>query len=133
MITWLSYGHYSTGTKEELEEKAKQGEAEHFVHVYNWLKNIFMDNRTSIADGNNRALLRYLGLQGMVYTRVLLPAATPSGRNSSIVNEDRKNWTYEIVQVDKDEASRFEAAREWNEGIARLRVGGDEDPSRNYH
>ncbi|KEQ65018.1 uncharacterized protein M437DRAFT_63678 [Aureobasidium melanogenum CBS 110374] len=129
----LSYGHYSSGTEKELEEKVKQGEAEHSIHVYKWLRGIFMDNRTSIADGDNRALLRYLGLQGMVFTCMLLPGTTPGGNNSFLVNENGKEWIYDIVDVDEDDAARFEAIREWNEGTARLRAGGDEDPSRNSH
>lgn len=92
-----------------------------------------MDNRISIADGDNRALLRYLGLQGMVFTCMLLPGTTPGGNNSFLVNENGKEWIYDIVDVDEDDAARFEAIREWNEGTARLRAGGDEDPSRNSH
>ncbi|KAG9690068.1 hypothetical protein KCU95_g9076, partial [Aureobasidium melanogenum] len=129
----LSYGHYSTGTEEELKEKVKQGEAEHPTHIRKWLKDIFMDNRSRIADGEPRAPLRCLGLQGMVYTCMLLPAAASGGNNSFVVNENGKEWIYYIVELDSDEPIRFEAIREWNEGIARLRVGGDEDPSRNSH
>lgn len=122
---------YSNGTEEETKERYEQGGAKHFIHVFGWLRGIFMDNRTKIANGGDRALLRHLGLQGPVYTCVLLPAGASDGKTSFSTNQDGRKWLYDVVEVDEDEATRFEIVREWNEGIARLRVGGGEDPSRN--
>ncbi|KAH0372865.1 hypothetical protein KCU65_g979, partial [Aureobasidium melanogenum] len=71
---------------------------------------------------------------GQLFSKPLEQAgATPGGNNSFTVNENGKKWIYDIVEVDEDEATGFEAIRVWNEGIARLRVGGDEDSSRNSH
>lgn len=86
-----SYGHYSTGTEEELNKKVNQGEAEHLIHMYKWLRDVSMDIRTSIAEGDLHVLLKYLGLQGMVYTCMLPPAAASGGKNSFSVDEELRH------------------------------------------
>jgi hypothetical protein len=72
-------------------------------------------------------LFRYLGLGSLAYTCMLLPATASCGLAPFSVEKDQESWHYHVVILDSDDASAFDSIRQYNEEIAELRVGGDQN------
>lgn len=109
----------------ELIQKRDAGLAQHMTR---FARNTFRTNRERISEGDKRALLKHLGLGGDVYTCMLLPAGAECRLAPFSIERTGESWDYHIVKLTSDEAAIFESTREWFEGMATLRVGGDDRP-----
>lgn len=125
--TILEYKDLSTKSEEEIEELVKQRDREFAKHMASFAKEIFKKNRSNIASGDRVALLKYVGLGGFVYTCMVVSTIVSSGLAYFCVEADGQEWDYRVVKLDNDEAADLESVREWDESIAELRVGGDEN------
>jgi hypothetical protein len=123
----LEYSHILNKTPQEVDELVKQRDKEHTDHLATFARDVFCANRSRIAKGDDCAVFRYLGLGSFVYTCMLLPATASCGLAPFSVEKDAESWHYHVVLLDSDEASAFDSIRQYNEEIAELRVGGDQN------
>jgi hypothetical protein len=114
-------------SQQELDEMVKQQGKEYADHQVIFARDVFYANRSRIARGDDCAVFRYLGLGSSVYTCMLLPATASCGLAPFGVDKDGESLYYHVVHLDSDEATAFDSIREFNEEIAELRVGGDQN------
>jgi hypothetical protein len=114
-------------SQQELDEMVKQQNKEYADHQILFARDVFYANRSKIARGDDCAVFRYLGLGSSVYTCMLLPAIASCGLAPSSVEKGGESLRYHVVHLDDDEANAFDSIREFNEEIAELRVGGDQN------
>jgi hypothetical protein len=120
--------HQNNGkTQQEVDEMIKQQDKDHADHQVIFARDVFHANRSRIARGDDCAVFRYLGLGSSVYTCMLLPATASYGLAPFSVEKDGESLRYHIILVESDEATAFDSIREFNEEIAELRVGGDQN------
>jgi hypothetical protein len=115
-------------TQQEVDDMIKQQDKDYADHQVTFARDVFYANRSKIARGDDCAVLKYLGLGSSVFTCMLLPATASCGLLPFGIEKDGESWLYHIVLLDSDEAAVFGSVREFNEEIAELRVGGDQDP-----
>jgi hypothetical protein len=114
-------------SQQELDEMVKQQNKEYADHQILFARDVFYANRSKIARGDDCAVFRYLGLGSSVYTCMLLPAIASCGLAPSSVEKGGESLRYHVLHLDDDEANAFDSIREFNEEIAELRVGGDQN------
>jgi hypothetical protein len=126
----LEYNNYEKDTVENDNELAQKlilkVEAVYASHTANFARDFFRNNRQSIAQGDERALLKYIGVGGDVYTCMLLPTGASYELAPFSIEMAGQIWDYHVVKLTNDEAAVFDTIQEWHEGMGRLRVGGDE-------
>jgi hypothetical protein len=89
-------------------------------------RDLFQNNRQSIAQGDERALLKHLGDGGDTHTCILLPTGASHGLARFSIEMAGQIWDYHVVKLTSDEAAVFDTLQEWYEGMERLKGGGDE-------
>jgi hypothetical protein len=123
----FQWGQTMGKTQEEVDEMAKQQDKDYADHQVTFARDVFYANRSRIARGDDCAVLKYLGLGSSVFTCMLLPATASCGLLPFSIEKDGGSWLYHIILLDSDEATAFGSVCEYNEEIAELRVGGDQD------
>lgn len=122
------YDDFVTRTLQEYNQLVQEHDAEFANHMAHFARDIFQANRESIAQGDTRALFKYLGLSEHVYTCGLLPTNAINGLAPFSIEKAGQRWDYHVIKLGSDEAAAFNSIQEWHEGMTTLRVGGDDSP-----
>lgn len=127
----LEFKTYEQNTEEVYYERMQKlilkVEAIFVSRTASMARDLFQKNRQSIAQGDERALLKHVGVGPEVYTCMLLLSGASYGLAPFSIEMAGQMWDYHIVNLTSDEAAVFDTVQELSEGMAKLRVGGDDE------